>query len=527
MYRILKCLKDTYITNKVIKNSRSLDSNVGSAGTLDLFKLYNESNFLSGTSDLTELSRILIKFDLEPLHQLTSSIFNPSGSNFKTYINLKNIYGGQTTPTHFNLKVYPLAKDFNEGTGLDVVAYRDLDAANWITASHTSGIIVPWISGGASCSGSIGSNVDYYTSGNIGLGSQSLGVTSFFESGDEDLFIDVTSLVSASIFSNITNNGFRISFAESEENDEYTRFVKRFGSRHTNNKNLHPKLIVKWDGDTISDDSSLALFDQPNKFYIYNTPRSILTNFNSSSQEVTGANSLVFELFASKSISILTTSYSPTHLQNITYKTSILSHYSASFSGSQLSFGSLKQNGIYYTDVELLTTNPTLLDFIDDVGYSVTFQTVWKSLDNSIVYSSGSNIKFNKYSASDSSFDLKNYVVNIINLKEYYNTKEHSKLRVFIQDYNFEVFALKLPRPSKSRIFENMFWRLIDPYTKDIIIPFDDIGTKMSSDGEGMYFDFWFEDLDINKVYEFEFKIIEDDNVHFVSNEGFIFKATK
>ena len=45
MYRIMSSSKDTYITNKVIDNSfTASDANVGKAGTLDLFKLYNESN---------------------------------------------------------------------------------------------------------------------------------------------------------------------------------------------------------------------------------------------------------------------------------------------------------------------------------------------------------------------------------------------------------------------------------------------------------------------------------------------------
>ena len=59
MYRILSASKDTYITNKIINNTfRATDSNVGQAGTLDLFKLYNE-NTLTGSSKQTELTIII------------------------------------------------------------------------------------------------------------------------------------------------------------------------------------------------------------------------------------------------------------------------------------------------------------------------------------------------------------------------------------------------------------------------------------------------------------------------------------
>ena len=45
MYRILSASSDAYITNKIINSSfRATDANVGHAGTLDLFKLYDESS---------------------------------------------------------------------------------------------------------------------------------------------------------------------------------------------------------------------------------------------------------------------------------------------------------------------------------------------------------------------------------------------------------------------------------------------------------------------------------------------------
>ena len=65
MHRILTASKDTYITNKIINDSfRATDANVGNAGSLDLFKLYNE-NTLSGEPSPIEISRLLIKFPVK------------------------------------------------------------------------------------------------------------------------------------------------------------------------------------------------------------------------------------------------------------------------------------------------------------------------------------------------------------------------------------------------------------------------------------------------------------------------------
>ena len=68
MYRILSASKDSYITNKIINNKfRAEDANVGQAGTLDLYKLYNESTIPSGTDDTHENTRGLIKFDYDEI----------------------------------------------------------------------------------------------------------------------------------------------------------------------------------------------------------------------------------------------------------------------------------------------------------------------------------------------------------------------------------------------------------------------------------------------------------------------------
>ena len=106
MYRVLTASKDTYITNKIINNKfRATDANTGQAGTLDLFKLYSEST-LSGTDAPTELSRILIKFDLDPLKKVTSSYLDTGHSSFRATLKLFDVYGGQTTPSNFKIIVF-------------------------------------------------------------------------------------------------------------------------------------------------------------------------------------------------------------------------------------------------------------------------------------------------------------------------------------------------------------------------------------------------------------------------------------
>jgi len=83
MIKIISASADTYITNRIVSTRlRATDANVGSAGTLDLFKLYNESK-LTGDDAPTELTRLLVKFDLGEIRSLTGSLFDTSASSFK------------------------------------------------------------------------------------------------------------------------------------------------------------------------------------------------------------------------------------------------------------------------------------------------------------------------------------------------------------------------------------------------------------------------------------------------------------
>ncbi len=97
---------DTYITNKIIDKIYSTASNVGRAGTLDLFTIYDQSQIPNSY----EKSRILINFNIDSLEELSSSILN--SKSFKAYLNLKNISAGNAVPSNFSVSCFPLAKEF-------------------------------------------------------------------------------------------------------------------------------------------------------------------------------------------------------------------------------------------------------------------------------------------------------------------------------------------------------------------------------------------------------------------------------
>ena len=530
MYRILKASKDSYVTNKIIlarsQNTSSTDANVGQAGTIDIYKLYNETPVSSGSSGI-ELTRGLIQFNLEELQSLTSSFLNISDPSFKCYLSMKNVYGGQTVPSNYTLSVYPLAKDWNEGRGNDVIGYRDLDAVNWYTASLNPTLIT-WTSGGIGYgSDSSDTDADYYTLLSSSTGYLPLEFKQSFTRGDEDLFVDVTTAISAAVSGELPNYGLRLSFTGSQETDSITRFVKRLSTKQSRNTDLHPALVVKYD-DTFIDNQAASYFDYPNKIGVYFNQFGNAANFISGSSIVSGSGSLILELKASQSVYVTTSSFSISHNAVITYTSASWNYFSQSFTGSQVQIGGLNQTGSYYADVYLPLTAQGLSGVLNSSN-EATFTPTWKSLDNTVIFSHGQPIKFSPQNGSNVVIPQRNYAVNITNLKNSYINTDVVRLRVFAYNFDTTLNSFYIPYKPTPKIFTDAYWRLVDPYSKEIIIPFDidDKGTKLSVDGEGMYFDLYMQDLTINKPLEIELMIKEFGGTYLIQDQQFIFKVVK
>jgi hypothetical protein len=513
MYRLISASADCYITNKYIENSRSLDANVGQAGTLDMFKLYDETTVTGVSGAIIELTRGLIKFDYTDF----SGAFDISSPNFTASVRLKNVYGGQTTPSNFTLALYPLSKAFDEGRGFDVATYRDIDTANFLKCSTDTS----WSLTGAAATGSLGQSVDVIVSGNLGAGMVGLGSYCTFERGDEDGVFNVTRVVSASLAGILPNHGFRLSFISQQEQDSVTRFVKRFGTKQALSKEIHPKLIVEYN-DQVLDTTSHPVFGVSQSFFVYNSLRGNVANFVSGGVQITGSNSLVLQLVASKSVSYYTSSYQANFAQIITHKTSSTTYFSQSFNASQYN----SQTGMYVINFNLDTVGNTYLSTFVSNSNEVGFDAYWKSLDGTVVFAR-KFVKFKTMQGEFSNSNEPNYFVNITNLKEKYSTTQDVRLNLFIQDRTQSVTAMRVTDAAKCTILNDVRWRLRKAYSKAIVVPFAE-STRLSSNAETMYFDIYMSDLDINEVYELEFLIKNDQGKDIlISDHGFTFKVVE
>ena len=344
----------------------------------------------------------------------------------------------------------------------NMVANGATGAASVGAVSNFSGGLGQWASPGANASGgyldSTGS-VDYYVSGNIdgSVSGYNFECKQSFVNGDEDLKIDVTKLVSASLAEQFTNNGFRLSFTGSEEDDTRTRFVKRFGSSQARNVFLRPLLRVGFD-DSIRDHHKSFFFDLSGSIFLDSFERGKPANIKSGSAltPVTGSTVSAFclhtKLVSGSFSKIVSASQHKIAGDLNNFITGVYSSSFALFSG----------------DTSAISGSTTIADFVRDSG-SITFDTYWQDLGNLVTWHTGS-LKVSAPVRFGFNEIPKSLGVKITNVPPELGTSETVKFRVFVTDYNAQPKAKRIPYRLASTVVEKAYYRVRDVQTDKIMI---------------------------------------------------------
>lgn len=496
MYRKLKADKDAYITNKVVGAKSKVSGNVGLAGTLDLFKLHGIAPESSGVTD--EISRLLVHFDLQPLRDLVfSRSIDINSNSFFCKLSLKDVYGGQPTPQNFGVSVFPLSSSFEEGLGKDLVYYSDVDATNWLSSSRGQ----LWGSEGCNLACFATGSGDYITS-SLSIGSTE--ITQLFPVGTEDLLIDVTTIVSATLKGEIPDRGYRISFSSDIENNDNTYFVKRFGSRHAYDETKRPALVFGFD-DSITDDTQNLTFDSDCKINLYNYIGGNLINLVSGNTTLTGSNCVALKLVTETG------------------------NYAISFSGSQFTLGSNPVDGVYKATVNIPSNNAVIAARIAESG-SVKFTPVWTTTNSSYAFVTGSKVEVKKPIRTSASNKKKFYRVNISGISENYSEGQDVSARVVIFDDNDPYVKLvKSPVNLDGIVLNNVYYSVREIDSGVTAIPFDDVkgSTRVSSDSEGMFFVFSSDALVLGRSYVIDIMIKINGVTNIYKNASSIFRVAQ
>ena len=221
--------KDNTISNAFRSDlvTRGTGSNMGASDILEVFSIYGQAN-----SSSVEKTRFLIEFPMSGIDADRTANVIPDAGNVEFYLKLYNAKHPFTLPFQYDLNVLAISSSWQEGVGLDMEEYTDLTydqlGSNWIKRSGSAS----WTSEGG----------DFHA---LPIYSAS------FPIGNEDLEVNVTSLVEEWLDGTKENYGFGIKLPDDLETGEISYYTKKFFARGTGDWFRRPVLEARWDS-TIS-----------------------------------------------------------------------------------------------------------------------------------------------------------------------------------------------------------------------------------------------------------------------------------
>lgn len=154
----------------------------------------------------------------------------------------------------------------------------------------------------------------------------------------------------------------------------------------------------------------------------------------------------------------------------------------------------------------------TLQDHIIASG-SIDFLTTWVGdADGTDVTLHTGSLTIKTPTRSAFNATRKNMVFSLLNAKKSYKLSETAKLRIFSRDLNEQLKSSKIAYDIDSIIFDELYYRIRDVSSGDLIIPFENEnnGTRVSTDSAGMYFDVDMSSLFAGRSYTIDLLIVTD-----------------
>ena len=452
------------------------------------------NEFTISNFKIVEKSKILLHFDID---EIKNYFRTSSNKTFKSKLILKDVTSGIVKPKDYTLEVFPLSQSFDEGIGRDVITLGHAGWANFITASNQNGTYSLWNLEGADSKGGRGEeNIDIITGSN----GTDYNCSQYFAKGDEDLEIDITNIVLEMLSGSLNNNGLAVQFSSSNLNDDYTYFVKRFGSRHVRNKKYSPKICFYFDDSYTK--NTVIYTGVPTRIFLENKQGNLYKNlpFTSSNSFVnTDKNQLSASLVFNE------------------FKQEIFATQSLDSLGQ-------KEPGKYYVDLNLNMFEDPLHGYLTASG-DLTATLDWNILveekprlntkvkSQILTISTGSNLH------KETTF----IIPSVYHLESSKGSKDKKSYYVQFIDFIKNQDAIKIPYRRKGENLGSAYYKLIDADTGDILIPYEhDVGgTKMSFDDGKYIFDIYNIDFYKNKRIKFEFYLKDYNNLIIKSEEVF------
>ena len=462
---------DNTITNAFEENltTRGTGSNMGASDILEVFSIFAQAN-----SSSAEESRALLKFNVTAstnsiTADRTAGVIPASGS-VSFYLRMFNAKHGQTLPKNFTMDISAITGSWDEGTGLDMEAYRDKDDSNWTNRLPSTA----WSTTGG----------DYYTD-------TSSSFSASFTSGVEDLEVDITTLVeqwansAGNVLGSKNDEGVGVFLSSTYSGESRSYYTKKFFGRGTEFHFKRPCIEARWDSATKDDrgtfffSSSLATAaENLNTLYFYNYFRGQLRNIPS-----IGTGNIYLSVYSGSADD---TEPGGSRLEMVADGTHVRS---ASNALTTVVTGGYVSTGIYSASFAITGAQTTLYDVWHNNG-NVEFHTGTikpEALDGSAT-------------APDTTF-----ASSITNLKNVYRGDETARFRVYTRqkDWSPTIYT-KATAQAEVNIVESgsyEIYRVVDDLK---VIPYgtgSTLHTQMSFDADGSYFDLDMEMLEKGYMY--------------------------
>ena len=431
--------KDNVITNAFQSNltTRGTGSNMGLADSLETFAIHAQAN-----SSSNEQARTLVQFPVSSISTDRTAGKIPASGSVNFVLRMFNVEHTDTVPKDFTLTISPISQSWEEGYGLDMDNYTDLTyngtGSNWMNAKAST----TWTTPGG----------DYLTT-------PSLVYTASFDTGIEDLEVDITNLVEQWITGTagggIENYGVGVQLTSSQASGSRSYYTKKFSARSSEYFFKRPIIEARWDdtrrdnrGNFFISSSALSADNNLNTLFIYNFYRGQLTNLAD-----VGTGSIYVSLHTSASGG---TQLTATPNNPVT--------------------GGWVETGIYSASFALNTSASTVFD---------------KWFSGSTYYHTGS---FTPTSFDSSNINsIERYVTTITNLENEYYNNDITRLRLFtrLKDWSPTIYTVASTE-IQNNFIEDAFYKVVREVDSYDVIGYGTGSlnhTRLSYDVTGSYFD--------------------------------------
>lgn len=442
--------KDTTITNSFLINltDRAHDANMGAADSLEMFSLYGQTS-----KDSLEKSRILVHFPSEDIRKDRQTSKIPLSGSVKFYLKLYNVTHPFSLPKDYFAQISLLSSSWDEGYGLDMENYTD---NGWNSTNLGSGATWKY-----SLSGTL-----WTSPGADIIDNQEYNLSFYFKDGTEDIELDITNIVEKWVSNELENNGFLIKMSGSYEDGGLRRsfYTKKFSARGSQFFFKRPAIEARWESISTDDRgnfyaSSSLLPEQDNKMNIYfiNSARGTLRNIPNNP-------TLSVKLYSD----VNKTNEIPINFLNISNPLS----------------------GTYKATLSVDTTASILYD-------------VWyDTLTNQEYFSSSIDVNIRQ---NNDSLDDKEYIINVYNNKQIYNTSEIAKFKIFIREKDWQpTIYSKSYNTVESTTLNDLYYKIFRLNDNYVVMDYSTGSleyTKTSYNSDENYFDLDMSILEKNYNY--------------------------